>query len=269
MQGTLILLGLLAMLQANSQTQPAGDPHLTFEVASVKVAAPGPNGVEGGCHGIDSVYSGRQRQSPPPLGRCVITAARLSHLIGIAYGTSMQALKSGPDWIQRGDLRFDVQAKAEDASKTTEKQLLTMLQNLLIDRFHLQFHYETTEEPGFVLTVAKNGPKLKPSTSEQEQLSFHGPKGESFGKPMGGPTISMSANKFSINMLAEILSRLGSPVVDKTGLTGEYDFTLAWDDENGPVLSSAVRDQLGLTLRPEKIPVSTLIVDSAQKPSEN
>jgi uncharacterized protein (TIGR03435 family) len=265
---TLILLGLLAAPQANGQAQPAAAP-LTFEVASVKIASAGPGGVAGGCHGIDSVYSGRQRQSPPPLGRCVITDARLSHLIGIAYGVSMQELKTGPDWIQRGDLRFDIQAKAEDPSKTTEKQLLTMLQNLLIDRFHLQFHYETKEEPGFVLTVAKNGPKLKPSTSPEEQLSFHGPKGESFGKPMGGPAISMSARKYSMDMLASILSRLGAPVVDKTGLSGEYDFTLAWDEENGPVLSSAIHDQLGLIMRPEKIPVSTLIVDSAEKPSAN
>jgi uncharacterized protein (TIGR03435 family) len=49
-----------------------------------------------------------------PLGRCVITDARLSHLIGIAYGVSMQTLDTGADWIQRGDLRFDVQAKAEN-----------------------------------------------------------------------------------------------------------------------------------------------------------
>jgi uncharacterized protein (TIGR03435 family) len=258
----LIVVGLLGAAQANSQS-------LTFEVASVKIAEPGPGGVAGGCHGTDSVYTGRQRQSPPPLGRCVITDARLSHLIGVAYGVEMQALKSGPDWIQRGDLRFDIQAKAEDPSKTTEKQLLTMLQNLLVERFHLQFHYETKAEPGFVLTVAKNGPKLKASTSEEEALSFRGPKGESVGKPMGGQAVSMSARKYSMDMLAHVLSRMGAPVVDKTGLTGEYDFTLAWDDENGPALSSAVRDQLGLVIKPEKIPVSTLIVDSAEKPAAN
>jgi uncharacterized protein (TIGR03435 family) len=72
-----------------------------------------------------------------------------------------------------------------------------------------------------------------------------------------------------MDMLAHVLSRMGAPVVDKTGLTGEYDFTLAWDDENGPALSSAVRDQLGLVIKPEKIPVSTLIVDSAEKPAAN
>jgi uncharacterized protein (TIGR03435 family) len=257
-------MGLLAAPQVNGQS-------LRFEVASVKIAASGMNGVAGGCHGIDSVYTGRQRQSPPPLGRCVITDARLSHLIGIAYGVSMLALKSGPDWIQRGDLRFDIQAKAEDPSTTTEKQLLAMLQNLLVERFHLQFHYETKEEPGFVLTVAKNGPKLKASIGEYDELSFHGPKGESFGKPMGGPSISMSARKYSMDMLAGVLSRMGEghPVVDKTGLTGEYDFTLAWDEENGPAMTSAVRDQLGLIMKPEKLPVSTLIVDSAEKPAAN
>ena len=57
----------------------------------------------------------------------MITDARLSHLIGIAYRITMLNLKTGPDWIQRGDLRFNVEAKAEDPSKTTEQQLLTML----------------------------------------------------------------------------------------------------------------------------------------------
>src|SRR5579872_5685826 len=264
----MLLLSFLVAPDGSSQTQPAAAP-LTFEVASVKVAASGVNGVRGGCRGIDTVYSAKQQEGAPPLGRCVITDARLSHLIGIAYGTSMLALKSGPDWIQRGDLRFDVQAKAEDPAKTTEKQLLTMLQNLLVERFQLKFHYETKDEPGFALTVAKNGPKLQASTSDEVGLSFHGRKGEESLKPTGGSEISMSARKYTVPMLVNMLSRMGShgPGVDNTGLTGEYDFTLSWDEEGGPALSTALRGQLGLEMKAEKVPVSTLVVDSAQKPS--
>ena len=81
----------------------------------------------------------QKRGGMAPLGRCVITDARLSHLIGIAYGVSMQTLDTGADWIQRGDLRFDVQAKAENPTSTTRQQLLTMLQNLLVERFQIKF----------------------------------------------------------------------------------------------------------------------------------
>lgn len=266
----LALLGFLVAPQLNSQPQPADAP-LSFEVASVKVSTSGMNGARGGCRGIDSVYSLKQQEAPPPLGRCVITDARLSHLIGIAYGVSMQALKTSPDWIQRGDLRFDIQAKAEDSAKTTEKQLLTMLQNLLADRFQLKFHYETKEEAGFALTVAKNGPKLRVSTSDEAGLSFHGKNGEASLKPSGGPATSMTARKYSIPMLVGMLSLMGShgPGVDQTGLTGEYDFTLSWDEEGGPVLSTALREQLGLQMKAEKVPVSAFVVDSAQKPAAN
>lgn len=266
----LVPFALLAVPGMNAQPPPA-DTALSFEGASIKVAVSGMNGVRGGCHGIDSVYSLKQQESPPPLGRCVITDGRLSHLIGVAFGVSMQALKTNPDWIQRGDLRFDVQAKAEEPAKTTEKQLLTMLQNLLVERFQLKFHYETKEEAGFSLEVAKGGPKLRASTSDEAGLSFHGAKGESSMKPMGGPALSMTAKKYSVPMLVNMLTMVGShgPGLDKTGLTGEYDFTLSWDEEGGPVLSTALRQQLGLTMKAEKIPVATFVVDAAQKPGEN
>jgi uncharacterized protein (TIGR03435 family) len=248
-----------------------GADRLTFEVASVKVATSGINGYSGGCHGVDSVYSAREQAAAPPLGRCVIRDARLSHLIAMAYGVTVQNLKTGPDWIQFGDLRFDVDAKAEDPSKATRKQLLTMLQNLLVERFQLKFHYETTDVPGFALTVGKNGPKLKPTTSEDSQMSFKGPKGEPVLKPDQGVPLSMTARKCSIAGLVSVLTFIGShgPGVDKTGLTGEYDFALSWDEENGPALPAALRDQLGLRMEAEKIPVATLVVDSAQKPTAN
>jgi uncharacterized protein (TIGR03435 family) len=149
-----------AATHAHSQANAAPEP-LKLEVASIKVAASGMNGVRGGCRGVNSVFSSQEleRGGIPALGRCRITDARLSHLIGIAYGVSMQVLETGPDWIQRGDLRFDVEAKAENPASATREQLLTMLQNLLVERFQIEFHYVTKEEPGFALLVAKNGPK--------------------------------------------------------------------------------------------------------------
>src|SRR5436309_1361672 len=113
--GGLVAAALFGAPHASAQANAAPDP-LKFEVASIKVAASGYNGVRGGCRGIDSVYTTEEqaRGGMPSLGRCTITDARLSHLIGIAYGVTMQALDTGSDWIQRGDLRFDVQAKAEN-----------------------------------------------------------------------------------------------------------------------------------------------------------
>lgn len=269
--GTIVVAALFAAPPAGAQGNAAPEP-LKFEVASVKVAKSGINGVRGGCRGIDSVFSAEQekRGGLPPLGRCVITDARLSHLIGIAYGVDMQALDTGPDWIQRGDLRFDVQAKAENPASTTRQQLITMLQNLLVERFQIKFHWVTKLESGFALMVAKNGPKLHTSTSEEEKLTFIGANGEELPKPMGGP-VKVNARKCSLSSLTDLVAFAGNlgPGVDKTGLSGVYDFTLSWNEEDGPNIASALRDQLGLQVKAEKVPVSRFVLDSAQKPTEN
>jgi uncharacterized protein (TIGR03435 family) len=269
--GGLAVAALLAAPQAMAQANATPEPP-KFEVASVKVATSGANGVRGGCRGIDSVISAEEqaRSGLPPLGRCRITDARLSHLIGIAYGVSMQVLDTGPDWIQRGDLRFHVEAKAENPASATQLQLLTMLQNLLVERFQIKFHQVTKEEPGFALLVAKGGPKLRTSMSEEQKLTFFGPNGEELGKPVSR-AIKVNARKYSLAGLKDLLAFAGNigPGVDRTGLAGVYDFTLSWNEEEGPGLASALRDQLGLELRREKVLVDRFVVDSAQKPTPN
>jgi uncharacterized protein (TIGR03435 family) len=239
---------------------------LTFEVASVKVAASG--GVRGGCHGIDGSAQNGPDDPPPPLGRCVITGARLGHLVAIAFGlSSMHDLSVRPDWAQ--EVRFDVDARSEDPAKTTQKQLLTMLQNLLVERFRMKSHYQASEATGFSLTVAKGGPKLRESKSNEPKVFFTGPQGETLGKPTG-QAISLNAQRYSMAMLANLLTVVGQsgPGVDRTGLSGEYDFTLSWDSEAGPALSTALR-QLGLQMKSEKVPVSMFVVDAAEKPTSN
>jgi uncharacterized protein (TIGR03435 family) len=71
--------------------------------------------------------------------------------------------------------------------------------------------------------------------------------------------------------LAAFLSSFGNhgPAIDKTGLTGVYDFTLEWDEDNGPTLAAALREQLGLRMEPQRVPVSYFVVDSAHRPSNN
>jgi len=247
----LAILGLLGIMQA----QPA------FEVASVKLGNP-ENGWTGGCHGIDSTYAPNNAASAPPLGRCVIRDARLNHLLALANRVrSMAQISGGPDWIR--DYRFNIDAKAEDPTKATEEQLLQMLQALLTERFSLKMRVDRKDMPGYALIVAKNGPKLH--EAKGQDVSFHfGPN----GKPGRGPN-SLMARKHSMPMLADILTMFGDPVIDKTGLTGSYDFTLSWDETDGPTMGTALQEQLGLKFESQKVPVPFFVIESATKPTEN
>ena len=254
------LLAIL-VLSGVAYAQPA------FEVASLKPANPDNGGVRGGCHGIDSVYAGaNERATAPPLGRCVITDGRLSHMLSIAFRIgSMMYIKGGPEELMSGVQRYTVDAKAEDPTKATEEQLLQMLQGLLIERFNLKFHIETKEMSGYAVVVAKNGPKLQASKGEDSGFSWG-----ATGKPREGQPTCLTAQKWTTSMLANILTQMGKgPAVDKTGLTGAYDFKLCWNDTDGPSLFSALQEQLGLKFEAQKVPVEFLIVDSARKPTEN
>jgi uncharacterized protein (TIGR03435 family) len=238
-----------------------------FEVASIKASPVGPAGFRGGCHGIDSVYAPVQAASAPPLGRCIVTDARLSHLVYLAWEMhSMNYIKSGPEWIAGGDERFNVDAKAEDPRKTTERQLLEMLQALLVERFQLKYHREPAEQSGFALTVAKNGPKFQEAKRAGAEFDF-GPN----GKPGRGQPRTIRGRALTMPKLVDLLTTLGEhgPGVDKTGLAGVYDFTLNWDEDAGPTLDVALREQLGLRMEAQKVPVSYFVIDSARRPSAN
>jgi hypothetical protein len=107
-------------------------------------------------------------------------------------------------------------------------------------------------------------PEMKPAAGDEMTMSFGGTQ-----KPRPGVPVNFTARKFSMPRLAAFLGRFGRPVIDKTGLTGDYDFTLAWDETNGPSLTTALQEQLGLKFEPDKVPVTILVIDSAQKPAEN
>jgi uncharacterized protein (TIGR03435 family) len=248
----LLIIGLLAMAQA----QPA------FEVASVKRGNPD-SGMRGSCHGIDSVFEPSEVGTAPPLGRCVITNARLGHMLFIAYHLrSMALITGGPGWMKMGDDRFNLEAKVEDPTKVTEEQLYLMLQALITERFNLKFRRETKDMPGYALVVGKK-PKLRDAKGEEGAAQW------SKGKPQQGQMNTLTARNYSMAKLADMLTLFGEPVIDKTGLTGTYDFTLSFDDTNGPSLTTALQEQLGLKFEAQKVPVGVIVVESAQKPSEN
>ena len=238
---------------------------LTFEVATVKPSTSGINGVRGGCHGIDSNYSPAQLATATPLGRCVVTDGRLSHFIAMAWNQAVTRIQNAPDWVIAGSERFNIQAEAENPQTTTEAQLHEMLQTLLIDRVHLKFHNETKDMPGYALVVAKNGPRLQDAKGDEVTLSFG-----AVLKPVPGQPITMTAHKYSIGMLVGLLSKIDpGAMVDATGLTGAYDFQLAWDENAGPTIFTALQEQLGLKLEPRKVPVAYFVIDSAQRPGDN
>jgi uncharacterized protein (TIGR03435 family) len=160
-----LVFGLTAPLLCGQNTRP-------FEAATIKPDV-SRNGVAGGCRGIDSKLAPSDDRNSVPLGRCVITAGRLSHMMAIAFGSPLMRISGFPDWD--GPNRFDIQAKVEDPSTATEKQLYDMLQAFLIERFKLSLHRETKEVPAFALVVAKNGPKnLHPSEQEGGSMAPSG-----------------------------------------------------------------------------------------------
>jgi len=148
--------------------------------------------------------------------------------------------------------------------KTTEKQLIEMLQTLLVDRFKLRFHREAEGVSGLALEVAKNGPKALHAAALSDA-----PDMGSDRRPPGELTV-IKAHAYSMARFAQFLWLVEQrPVIDQTGLTGSYDFMLTWDDGFGPSLFTALTEQLGLRLKPGKVTVSAFVVDSAQRPTKN
>jgi uncharacterized protein (TIGR03435 family) len=229
--------------------------HRAFEVASVKRAPPPAGG------GINS----SMRLDP---GRFTCTNVTLKKLMVESYGVKDYQV-SGPDWL--GTELYDITATLPPG--TTGDDVRLMIQALLTDRFKLALHRDSKELPVYALVVGKGGSKL-------QEVEFG--RGSTSGSPG-----KLTATRIAIRNLTEFLSRqTGRPVLDMTGLTGFYNFTLNFTPEAapsvpspetpipesavGPSLFSAVQEQLGLKLEPRKAPVEILVVDHAEKvPTEN
>jgi uncharacterized protein (TIGR03435 family) len=184
-----------------------------------------------------------------------------------AYRVASYQISGGPAWLATD--RFDINAKASGDRTLTADQKREMLRALLEDRFHLKVHRKVKEQSVYSLVVAKGGPKLKTSSADEQSGMTLGSKGQ---------TLEMRFSKWNMARLAgQISGNEGRKVVDKTGLSGEYDFTLSYLDdrravggqEDGPSLFTALQEQLGLKLESQKGPVEVLVIDHADKPSEN
>ena len=225
-----------------------------FEVASVKPADPAHRGMS-----LDKL----------PGGRFAASNVSLRMLLKEAYGMRDFQIENTPKWFDSE--RYDVSAKSEKASSSEE--LSEMLQTLLADRFRLKMHTEERELQAYALAIGKNGPKLKEAQAGESSI---GVKFRGMGHLTGA--------RASMEQLAEALSdvrlngraMLERPVLDRTGLTGIYDFTLDFapglDPESaasGPSIFTAVQEQLGLKLETRNAPVKMFVIDHVEKASEN
>lgn len=256
-----IVVGLMQVPQARAQSQVASRP--AFEAASIKPDKSGDRRV-----GI----------IPFPGGRLNATNVTVKMLIRTAYRVQDFQILGGPSWL--ASERYDVEAKA--AGNASNDELWQMLQTLLADRFQLALHRETKELPIYALTLTKGGPKFK----EAECIGATGPS-----NPCGGFSFLLSGQlkgrSAPISQLALTLSTiLGRRVVDETGLAGKYDIDLQWTPDesiaqspidagtlspetNFPSLTTALQEQIGLKLVSEKGPVEVLVIEHAEKASEN
>jgi uncharacterized protein (TIGR03435 family) len=250
---TTLLLTIL--MTAQGQT-PA------FEAASIKINNTGARG-----NGI-SLYPNRIKVINSPLKFCVMAAWNVKDF----------QVSGATGWMDTE--RYDIDAVA--ANPFTKEESQKMMQALLKDRFGLVVHTEMLERQGFVLIVAKNGPKLPPPIEDPSVM---------FSRTSSGDR-TLKATSVSMPRFAEALSTtLGQIVVDKTGIEGKYDVSFQWtpdpaseprvsksgeplppppaDAMSGPSIFSALQDKLGLKLEARKVPVQVIVIEHAQRPSEN
>jgi uncharacterized protein (TIGR03435 family) len=173
-----------------------------------------------------------------------------------------------PAWASSD--HFDIRAKmtAEDTEifqklrgDERSRQWRQLTRQILEDRFAMKAHVEKRELPVYELVVVKQGSKLKQSGPESHGLSNYGP-----GK------ISATATPIE-SLVVNLSGNVGRVVIDKTGLTGTYDFELTWAPDNqpdaGPSIFTALQEQLGLKLQSAKAPVDVVVIDHLEQPSEN
>ena len=257
-----IQLGLLPAIAlftipSQSQTSHAAEPPTpqTFEVASIRMVSP---------HSADDLVKGIGAFSvcTYPTNRFFAHYAPLRIIISMAFDDNSDHV-SGPDWLD--SQLYSIDANVEGDKQLSREEMKPLLQNLLQQRFHLVAHHETKIASGFALIVAKGGPKLHASKEGSERHFYILPNG-------------IDMRHAGIATLAGALASQGAaggPVIDKTGIQGEYDITLHYatvgnPSSNLPDIFTALQEQLGLKLVPQKVPVDFLVIDHADKvPTEN
>ena len=309
-----VALGLVNSLKIRAQSAPTTkEPLPTFEVVSIK-----PN--HSGGYAMHQVT---------PSGFKMINL-NTRFLIEFAYGRSAvppydalrpSQLVGGPGWIKTD--QYDVDAKVDDSlaekfakaphdkpyfrnpSQDVTYQIQLMMQSMLVERFNLKVHREMREGPVLALVVAKGGPKFLNTKFPELDATLR-----DTGQPPAHPPhlpctpgLACMVRRMSMSELAYtlwdfgdhgVVAEIGRPVIDQTGIKGDYDIQLQWAPEfrqgallmapnsgnpgagagpppesSGPSFLTALQEQLGLKLESTKGPVEYVVVDHIERPSEN
>jgi uncharacterized protein (TIGR03435 family) len=204
--------------------------------------------------------------------RLEIEAYFLFQLVMEAYNVKNYQISLAPN-VRWSDTRYDVLAKAQGEGAPTREEFREMLRTLLADRFNLKLHRETKEMQVYALVVGKNGPKLKLSAPDANPM----------GRVMvNGRNYEITRPKADMDAVVDAIRNafLDRPVVDRTSLTVTYDLKLTYTpdtqanrrgepDPNDISIFTAVREQLGLALEPQRAAVEMLVIDRVEQPSEN
>ena len=266
----LLAMATLALLPAPpTRAQSKPDPSLAFEVASIKPT---------------QATDARMHVDPPGGGKLTARNIPLEWLVQFAYKISWNQISGGPGWIMTS--RFDISARAENPA-ATDDQIRRMTQTLLADRFKLTLHHESKMVQIYSLVLAK--PAARPGAGLHKAAVCGGASPAAsapcapFNMSTGG---QLSAEGATIQDFVRVLTDITArPVRDQTGLKGSYNFTLSWTpdqatpgaggdahaqpDPTGSSIFTALQEQLGLKLQSEKGPVDVIVIDHAEKPSEN
>jgi len=240
---------IIRLLCAFSLVASAQTARTQFEVATVKLND----------HSDPHIGSGPSVKN----GTFMAGNLTLKKLISYAFDVQEFQMKA-PAWLESE--HFDVTAKMPDGSP--DAQARPMLRTLLEDRFHLKTHSETSEMSVYALVVGKSGSKLKEVQA-----------GEEVKPPKMPPHAAMMMTKGPLSdFAADLAPKVGRPVVDKTGMTGTFRVFLVYAStgaapadataDSAPDLFTAIQEQLGLKLEPQKGQVACLVIDSAEKVPE-
>jgi uncharacterized protein (TIGR03435 family) len=241
-----------------------------FEVATIKPSPP--EGINGGRYiRMQSAHRFQAKNYT------------LDGLIAAAYDLHPKAISGGPAWAESD--RYEVIAETPGELRPSYDDQMRMLRRLLDDRFNLRFHRGKKEFAIYDLTVAKGGPKLKPSAAPPDEPY----NVTSTLYPAASGCIDhalLPAHNVTMRQFASVLQRaiLDRPVVDNTGLTARYDFDLEWTpgenefggqlpagppDSGKPGIFAVIQQQLGLRIEATRGPIDTLVIDRLDRPSDN
>lgn len=248
----------------------AQQPALVFEVASVRPSSPNP---------IPATAIGSFRL-PPDRRRGL--RVNLVQYIGVAYPEYAfeGRVIGGPAWVR--EALFDIEAKKDPT--TSLAQVAPMMAHLLAERFALRTHIEQRPVNVYVLKMARDdrqfGPQLKRSAASciEAKTARQPLPPECRGTPLGGSGLNVTTSE--VAELLRILSgmRIDRPVLDRTGLTGYFDFRLRYDygpfgflagsvRTEGLSFFTALQEQLGLKIEPTREVIDVLVIDSAEMPT--